>query len=173
LAAAPHLGPFREHANTFHCRNAFSGKEFRKTLTAIPFWNKVDITYKVHGQNIPRWYNSMWKIKPSDEFEKRAKKWPKKFHREMAAMLANVKTMFDALCLGAKVEHLRYGFLHHEPAGVLAVDQKGGGSGLKESRLYTFPDKEREDLHLITVGDKNTQAEDVAYCKDFATGIKG
>jgi hypothetical protein len=81
----------------------------------------------------------MWNQLPTDLFQRRLKKWPKKHGRELAAMLANLQTVQDALRSGAKVEHLAFGFVHREPGGVLAVDQKGGGAGLKQTRLYVHP----------------------------------
>lgn len=114
----------------------------------------------------------MWRQSVTDTFARKVKKWPKKHRRELAAMLANVEGLFTALSSGAKVESLRFGFVHAEPGGVLAVDQKGGGSGLKETRLYTYPHVASETLYLITVGDKGTQGEDVRYAKAFVDGVK-
>jgi len=114
----------------------------------------------------------MWEQLPTDTFTRALKKWPKKHKRELGAMLANVQTIFDALRIGSKVESLRFGFIHPEPGGVLAVDQKGGGSGLKQCRLYTYPHTPSETLHLVTLGDKGTQADDIRYARAFIEGVK-
>lgn len=114
----------------------------------------------------------MWKQQPTDIFKKKFKKWPKKHNRELAAMLNNVQIVFDSLRRGATVESIQFGFVHREPSGVIAIDQKGGGTGLKESRLYLFIDKPSETLHIITVGDKSSQSDDIAYAKAFADGVK-
>lgn len=113
----------------------------------------------------------MWKFLPNDEFIKRVERWPKKYRRELAAMTANLHTVYEALRNGAKIEHVRFGFLHAEPMGVLAITQNGGGAGLKATRLYVYPHKEKEHLHAITVGDKSSQSADIAYCKVFVSGI--
>jgi hypothetical protein len=115
----------------------------------------------------------MWRQVPTDEFTKRVKRWPKKYRRELGAMLANLQTILSALQAGSKVESLEFGFVHHEPGGVLALDQKGGGAGLKPCRLYTYPHVDEEVLHVITMGDKNSQSEDIKYAKAFADGVKG
>jgi len=114
----------------------------------------------------------MWKLQPTDTFERKVKKWPKKHHRELAAMVANMQTVFDSLRRGAILESIHFGFMHNEPGGVIGIDQKGGGTGLKESRLYIFIDKPRKTLHVITVGDKNSQSDDISYAKAFADGVK-
>ena len=67
---------------------------------------------------------------------------------------------------GAPAE-LKFGFIHPEPYGALAIDQKGGGSGLKQTRLYTYPQKSEEILHLIIVGDKSSQKSDIEFCSQF------
>ena len=109
----------------------------------------------------------MWKTQPDDEYIKRAKKWPKKYRRELLAVHNNLDTFLGALNCGAKPEHARFGFIHPEPRGVLAIDQKGGGSSLKETRLYTFPEADTQVVHLITLGDKDSQEADVRYASEF------
>jgi len=49
----------------------------------------------------------------------------------------------------------------------LAVDQKGGGSSLKQTRLYVYLEKTTEAVHLITLGDKDSQASDIKYASEF------
>ncbi len=115
----------------------------------------------------------MWVQLPTDTFSKQLKKWPKKHSRELAAMLANLQTVLLALQCGATVESLTFGFVHREPGGVLALDQEGGGAGLKQSRLYVYPHKPSQIFHLITLGDKSTQPRDIAYARAYVDGLKG
>ena len=79
----------------------------------------------------------------------------------------NLDTFLAALNYGAKPEHARFGFIHTEPRGVLAIDQKGGGPSLKETRLYAYPDTETRLVHLITLGDKSSQEADIRYASEF------
>ncbi len=83
----------------------------------------------------------MWKVQAEDDYLRRIEKWPKKYHRELKAVHDNLDTFWGALKEGAKLEHIKFGFIHYEPKGVLAIDQKGGGSGLKQTRLYLYPNK--------------------------------
>jgi hypothetical protein len=56
--------------------------------------------------------------------------------------------------------------------GVVAVDQKGGGPNLQETRLYTFADEVRNVLYLITIGNKSEQPSDIEFSKDFVKSIQ-
>ena len=114
----------------------------------------------------------MWTQVPTDELKKQLNRWPNKHKRELGAMLANLKTVYLALRSGASVESLQFGFVHTEPGGVLALDQKGGGAGLKQTRLYVYPQKSAQVVHVITIGDKASQSADVAYAKAFVDGVK-
>ena len=57
--------------------------------------------------------------------------------------------------------------------GILAIDQKGKGKGakLKPFRLYVFPDERSKILHLVTLGDKDSQEDDIRHCQSFVEGL--
>ncbi len=74
---------------------------------------------------------------------------------------------FLALNQGAKLEQIKFGFIHSEPRGVLAIDQKGGGAGLKQTRLYTYPHRASQLVHLVTIGDKDSPKADIKYASEF------
>ena len=61
--------------------------------------------------------------------------------------------------------------MHFEPRGVMAIDQKRGGVGLKETRLYVYVNKPLEIIHLITIGDKSTQKADIQYAGEFVSRL--
>ncbi len=78
----------------------------------------------------------MWTLEPTAEYEKKQKKWPKKYHRELKNMLDNLSTFHTALQMrGTPQLAAQSGYVHSEPAGVLAIDQSGPGAGLKQTRL--------------------------------------
>ena len=114
----------------------------------------------------------MWNPQPEDEYVRRVKRWPKKHRRELLAVHDNLDTFLRALNQGAKLEHVKFGFIHPEPRGVLAIDQKGGGQSLKQTRLYTYPDKMTQLVHLITLGDKNSQRADIKCASEFVDQLK-
>lgn len=113
-----------------------------------------------------------WAYLECDEFLKKKKKWPKKHARELGAMAKNLRTVYEALKFGATLDSIRgYGFVHTEPMGMLAVDQKGGGSGLSQTRLYVYPDMKSGILHIITLGNKNSQKSDIRFCEEYVEGL--
>ena len=113
----------------------------------------------------------MWRLQPEAEYEKRVNKWPNKHRRELKAMHDNLDTVLGALNQGAKLEHINFGFIHREPRGVLAIDQKGGGAGLKQTRLYVYPDTATEIVHLVTIGDKSSQQADIKHATEFVDAL--
>lgn len=114
----------------------------------------------------------MWDIEPTDEFERRYRYFQKKRPRELAAMLDNLDTYQRALRAGAKIPGIHFGFMHHEPKGIVGIDQKGGGKALKEARLYIYPDATTKTIHGLTIGDKKTQHEDIEYAKKMVDEIR-
>lgn len=113
----------------------------------------------------------MWSLSPEDDYLNRRKKWPKKYKRELLATHNNLDTFVKALNAGACPIQAKFGFVHAEPAGVLAIDQKGGGQGLKETRLYIFPDVTERVVYLLTMGDKSSQSKDIANCTEFVEDL--
>jgi hypothetical protein len=114
----------------------------------------------------------MWTLQPSPKYEQRRRKYEKKKKRELGAAEKNLATYFAALEL-AKPLQIKYGFVHPESLGAVALDQTGGGHGkLAETRLYVYPDTDDEVLHQIIIGDKNTQQEDITYCREYIQELR-
>lgn len=113
-----------------------------------------------------------WRIEPTDQFSADQAWYAKKHARELEAVLNNLiryvsqlKQSKNALCVQA-------GYLHHEPHGVVAIDQKGAGPALQETRLYVYPDDQKRVLYLITIGNKNTQSDDIKLATRFVESLK-
>lgn len=112
----------------------------------------------------------MWQFEREPEFDRKLRKWPKKYHRELQAMIDNLDTFAVALNEGVHVEQAKrqYRFLHgNYPHGIISIDQRGAGSNTKQSRLYSYPDEENKVLYQLTLGDKKSQKDDVAFCKKW------
>ena len=114
----------------------------------------------------------MWTLELTSVWERNLRYYSKKQSRELTAALDNLDTFHRALNNGARLQDARFGFIHVEPMGVLAVDQKGGGPNLAQLRLYVFPDEERRSLILLTIGDKKSQRSDTAFCKDSVRQLR-
>jgi hypothetical protein len=115
----------------------------------------------------------MWVIQTTAEYLVRSKRYEKKRWRELEAVLDNLDTFVKTLQNGVKSGQIKFGFIHPEPHGVLALDQKGGGSNLAQTRLYVYPDEEKEVLYLLTLGDKQSQRADIQFCKTCVLQLRG
>lgn len=109
----------------------------------------------------------MWEIKTTESYERRFKHYAKKHRRELLAVLSNLDRFKGALDAGSSSQQAKeaFGFTHREPGGVVAIDQKGGGPSLAQTRLYAYALDLDCVLYLITLGDKNTQADDLRTCR--------
>ena len=109
----------------------------------------------------------MWKVTPTDLWEKNKKFYDKKHPRELAAVLNNLNRYLMLLNCSPNASAARAGYLHDEPLGVVAIDQKAGGQGLQETRMYVYPDSASRMLYLITIGNKAEQSDDIKIAKKF------
>jgi hypothetical protein len=90
----------------------------------------------------------MWAAEPTTAFQKDLKFYAKRHPNELAAVLRNVDRYLAQLNCSSNSKSVQAGYLHREPMGVVAVDQKGGGPNLQETRLYTFADEAKNVLYL-------------------------
>lgn len=113
----------------------------------------------------------MWQIEATQQMDKDRKWYEKKRPAELAAVLHNLKRYVLQLNAAPNSKAFMAGYMHHEPHGVVAIDQKGGGSNLQETRLYIFPNEERKMLYIITIGNKDEQASDIQFCSEFVASF--
>jgi hypothetical protein len=52
-------------------------------------------------------------------------------------------------------------------ASAIAIDQHGEEGKPAQTRLYVYPDVDSHVLYLITIGDKKSQRQDNASCREF------
>jgi hypothetical protein len=110
----------------------------------------------------------MWTIEAHDEYLRRAKNFRKRWSREHDAVLDNLDTYLGALNEGANPLQVKLGFVHPEGMGAVAIDERHHGKGkLKATRLYLFPEIDTATVHVITIGDKQSQSNDVKTCHAF------
>lgn len=114
----------------------------------------------------------MRQIEPTTGWERDRERYAKKRPNELAAVLRNLGRYMRLLAISKNSKAVQAGYLHPEPCGVLAVDQKGGGGNLQETRLYTYADDETKTVYLIAIGDKHAQHADIEYCKTFVTTLR-
>jgi hypothetical protein len=115
----------------------------------------------------------MWKLaEPTDEYVRRHKRFEKKKRGQLLAVLDNLDTLMKGLNEGLKLEQVAtFGFVHREPHGVLAIDQRGGAK-LAQTRLYIYPDTETMTVYRITLGEKGSQKDDIETCNLFMKQVR-
>ena len=118
---------------------------------------------------------SDWVLELSENYEKAYKYYEKKHSGELAAVLNNLDSYVKALKNGLHPQFIQAGYIHHEPKGIKALDQKGSGKRqkLQQTRLYIYPNEEAKIVHLITIGDKSSQKNDIRLSVGFVETLKG
>lgn len=114
----------------------------------------------------------MWNLLTSPFFDGRLKRVNKNHPAETKAMLENLDKYLKALNEGANPINISAGWIHNEPEGIKALDQKGTKGKPAQTRLYIFPQESIKRLHVITVGDKNTQKTDIQDSRDYIRPLK-
>lgn len=115
----------------------------------------------------------MWRLLITSQFERAKRHYDKKRPAELAAVLRNLDRLREQLNTLPHCRAAQAGFLHQEPAGIWALDQKGPSrTKLQETRLYVFPVDETRTLHIITVGNKNSQTADLRAALDYVRSLE-
>ena len=114
----------------------------------------------------------MWEMEPTTLYERRKKHYAKKHPSELASVLSNLHRYLKMLNELNALGVINAGYLHPEPNGVKAIDQRSGGKNLAETRLYTFANVKSKVLYLITIGNKDSQPEDIKDSKKFVEFLK-
>jgi hypothetical protein len=109
----------------------------------------------------------MWSIATTTRWEHDQKWYAKKRPNELAAALRNLERYLAFLSKVPNSKVLQAGFIHPEPADVVAIDQSAGGGNLEETRLYVYPDDSEKIVYLITIGNKAEQSADIQCSKGF------
>lgn len=116
----------------------------------------------------------MWVLRPLPDLAQRLARFKKRWNHEVVNTLDNLDTVLKALRTGAKPMQIKQlGFAHSEPSGIIAVDQRGKGKGAKpkQLRLYVYPEEGSQVLYAITLGDKDSQTEDIKESVKFVQGL--
>ncbi len=115
---------------------------------------------------------SNWNIVVTDVYERKFKWFEKKRPNELKAVLDNLDTYVSTLEALGNPMQVTAGFIHHEPCGIKAIDQKGGSTvKLKQTRLYLFAHEKNKNVYLMTIGMKDTQKKDITLCVNFVRDV--
>src|SRR6266496_834113 len=115
----------------------------------------------------------MWRLELSSQWERDQKWYEKKRPNELAAVLRNLRRYLIQLNATQNHKSFTTGYMHPEPHGIVAIDQRGGGCGnLQETRLYVYPEEVHKVLYIITIGNKDEQQSDIQFCNQFVESLK-
>jgi hypothetical protein len=120
-----------------------------------------------------------WMIALNEQCTRDIKRYEKKNPYEIRAVLLNLDKYQNALDSSAHPRLVNFGFMHMEPKGIVAIDQKGGTlpdgkkrTGLQETRLYTYSDLESKTLHLLCLGSKLSQSKDIRFAERAVDALR-
>ena len=112
-----------------------------------------------------------WQLNTDHAIKNRFKKLNADHPKEYASLFSNLKKIKDLLDQGSKVGGFNVGFFRSEGGGVYRIGQTGVRDA-KESRLYVYPDQERQIMYVLTAGTKDEQSDDVKSAKHTVTDIR-
>lgn len=97
--------------------------------------------------------------------------YEKKRPAELAAVLNNLKRYHSQLVKSKNALCVQAGYIHSEGKGVIALDESAGGGNLAATRLYIYSDEATRTVHLITIGNKDTQPKDIKMCHTYVEAL--
>ena len=109
-----------------------------------------------------------WVLLPHSAYLRDLRWYAKKRPAELSDVLRNLERTMTLLANSPHPRTIQAGFLHPEPHGMVAVDQRGGAGRLQETRLYCYAQADTRTLHLLGIGDKSSQSADLARLSPIA-----
>jgi len=112
----------------------------------------------------------VWSVDESHADKNRFKKYGKSHAREVASCFANLVTVVGLLKAGAALGSFRLNFFRRESGDIWRIGQTKVPSA-RETRLYILVLVLPKAIHVLTIGDKDTQQADLAKCKQIESAI--
>ena len=112
-----------------------------------------------------------WVFLPHSSYLRDLRWYAKKRPAELTAILRNLERYMTLLARSPSARSIQAGFLHPEPHGMVALDQRGGGGRLQETRLYCYVHTGSRTVHLLGIGDKSSQPADLARLSPVARAL--
>lgn len=114
---------------------------------------------------------SEWGIFKSEQFLRDLKKMNKRYPRETDQMLANLLIYQRTISIHDNPLLLvEYPFVHREAVGCHAITQQPLVSST-QTRLYLYCHIQGNVIHLICMGDKQSQSRDNKFCAQYVNNL--
>ncbi len=112
-----------------------------------------------------------WQIEDRYALLGKFSKFAKNHPDENASVFNNLHKILRLLDGGGKIGGFHVGFFRSEGEGVYRIGQTGVAGAL-ESRLYVYPDQESKLMYILTIGDKDSQPNDINDSHNIVREIK-
>ena len=116
-----------------------------------------------------------WKFAGAPQFSQRLKEWEQRTSHPQTQLFNNLHTVFGMLRGGGSKESLVSddSFLTSHGEDIYSVGQNGTGhvSDQIPGMVYFYPDEMTKTIHVITIGDNQTQNEDLIYARSYVAAI--
>ena len=113
-----------------------------------------------------------WTVHDDLAERSRFKEYNRKHPREYAACFANLSQLVALLRQFGGIKGFQVGFLRSEGQGVYRIGQTGVKHA-RETRLYVHIDETARVVRVLTIGDKDSQSDDIRRCHAVARTLKG
>ena len=113
-----------------------------------------------------------WTVSDGWAERSRFKEYDRKHPREYAACFSNLGQLVALLRRFGGIKGFQVGFVRSEGEGVYRIGQTGVKHA-RETRLYIHVDDVARMLHVLTIGDKDSQSDDIRRCHALARKLRG
>ena len=113
-----------------------------------------------------------WTVSDDLAERSRFKEYNRKHPREYAACFSNLSQLVTLLQQFGGIKYFQVGFVRSEGHGVYRIGQTGVKHA-RETRLYVHVDEAIRAVHVLSIGDKDSQADDIRRCHAVARRLKG
>lgn len=115
----------------------------------------------------------MWQVYASDVYQRREKRFANRHETVLYALHKNLTNVQKILQFTNNPRNLaQHSKVRNEGGGLFAIDQRGAKRKLREARLYFYPDFEAKIIHLLTIGFKQSQSNDILFCRKCVQAIE-
>ena len=113
-----------------------------------------------------------WEIDSQHAVKSAFKKYARKHRAEYASCFENLDRVVEILAKGHAWGSFQVGFLRSEGDGIYRIGQTGVPHA-RETRLYIYAVVEQQRILLLTIGDKDSQQDDLRQAKAIVQTIRG
>jgi hypothetical protein len=115
-----------------------------------------------------------WKSAPApNDLPSKFKRFSSNHEKEYVSCFTNLNRIIRLLNAGFKLQTVinQCSFFRSEGNGLFRIGQSGVKAA-KETRLYVYPDEEEKTIHILSIGTKETQQNDIISAKSAIKEIR-